>query len=1307
MKAHFYSFFRNLMLLAFVGVFTGLTAMAQSFSYSDSWNQQGYTVLEQDQNKMVVNFSIEKFNMSELNLDGEMLKKIELPGVFLPNDEGYPDLAGMGRYIAIPNGATVSLNILNQRIETIENVEIAPAPRIPKITDEGPLHYAKNEAVYETNAFYPAEPVKFSAQTEIRGINAAVLGITPFQYNPVTKQLKIYRDLEIEIVFNGGNGQFGDVAYRNPMWDNILSDMFINSQQLPVVDYNARAAATRAEGEYEYVIIIPDNPVYQQWADSLKKFRNQQGILTGVVKVTDIGGNTTGAIESYVNDAYENWSTKPVAFLLMADYGTSGDNCLVSPLWDNYCVSDNIYADVNNDDLPDVVFARMTAQNEAHLQTMVNKVLDYERNPPTSSDFYNHPITACGWQTERWFQICSETVGGFWKNELGKEPVRINEIYSGSPGSTWSTATNTGIVVDYFGPNGLGYIPATPSELGNWSGGNASDINNAINDGAFMLMHRDHGMETGWGEPSYTNSNLSGLNNEDLSFILSINCLTGKYNWSGECFAEAFHRHQYGCVGIMAASEVSYSFVNDTYVWGMMDNMWPDFDPGYGGNDFDMNFIRPAFANAAGKIYLAASNWPYNTNNKTVTYHLFHNHGDAYLNVYSEVPMNMNVVHEDLLPANVNTFNVQAPSGSQICLSVDGEIIGRGMGMGGTATINIEPQMPGSDVLLTVTKQNYYRYSAGIMVAGAPAQAASPQPQNNKINVAPFTQFAWEDGYGTPSDTYKFYLGTNNPPTNIVNGEELTENIYNLADELDYNTEYFWQIVSTNTYGTTEGDVWTFSTNSPPDEDFESGSFNAYPWQLEGDVNWTVNQSEVFHGAYSAQSGAIADDQFSSMKISMNINTFMSMITFYKMVSTDGADKLEFYIDGVLKDSWGGLSGWSEESYPVVSGDHVFEWRFVKNSSGAAGDDAAWVDYIYFPENGGAVASAGQDATICEGSTHQLSGSVINSTDINWTSNGDGEFSDETIVDPVYTPGTNDIANGSVLLTITASGAKDDVSDDMTLTINKTPIVETGNSLVVCAGNTAEIAGLYENYESLFWTTDGDGIFDNATLPFPVYTPGATDIANGSVMLHVEAMAWAPCENVTSDLEITINDVPVAPAMPAGPETVFINEIETSEYTVAETPEAVSYAWEISPAEAGTIMGETTTATATWNIDYQGEAFIAVSALNDCGTSERSESFVTMVDNNVGINEALALNVGIYPNPTNGNFSLEINMKSDKGLRIRLINTVGTEVYKEENVLVNGSLTREFDFSNLEEGIYLMIIENDFTNVIKKVIIEK
>ena len=152
-----------------------------------------------------------------------------------------------------------------------------------------------------------------------------------------------------------------------------------------------------------------------------------QGIRTGIFTTDDVGGNTTSAIESFIDDAFANWDVPPVACLLIGDYGNTG-NTITSPIWDGYCVSDNIFADVSNNDMPDVIFARMTAQNETHLERMIGRAINYERNPPTSGDFYNHPVTALGWQTERWFQICSEAVGGYFKEVHGKDPVRVNEI---------------------------------------------------------------------------------------------------------------------------------------------------------------------------------------------------------------------------------------------------------------------------------------------------------------------------------------------------------------------------------------------------------------------------------------------------------------------------------------------------------------------------------------------------------------------------------------------------------------------------------------------------------------------------------------------------------------------------------------------------------------------------------------------------------------------------------------------------------------------------------------------------------------
>lgn len=692
-----------------------IPSLAETITFDKNWADQGFNLIQNDNSGLEIIYSLHEFQIEDIVIDGRLMKNILAPGIFLPNDAGAPNLPGTGRFIAIPNGANVRITILEQRTELFTGLDVAPAPKIPFENDDSPLNYTRNEAVYNSDSYYPAQPADLSEPIEMRGVNSAIVGISPFQYNPVTNELLVYKDLHIRIDFEGGNGCFGDDRLRNRHWDPILKGNLLNYESLPEVDFNKPKAQTDDYG-FEYVIIVPDDPDFIAWGNTLKEWRQLQGISTGVFTLSQIGGNNSSVIDNWVINAYYTWDIPPAAVLLLSDYESSGDNYgITSALWDNYCVSDNLYADVMYDNLPDIAFARITAQNAAQLETMISKMLDYEQNPPTDPDFYNEPLIAGGWQTERWFILCTEVIYGYHYNVHGKDPHREYAIYSGTPGSLWSTNGNTGTVVNYFGPNGLGYIRSTPSYLTNWTG-SAAGVNASINDGAFMLLHRDHGYEGGWGEPDYSTSNVLQLNNDKLPFVFSINCLTGKYNYGQQTFAEAFHRHQQGALGIIAASEVSYSFVNDTYVWGMWDSMWPDFDPGYGSDETGSTTLRPCFANASGKYYLQASSWPSNPGNKTVTHHLFHHHGDAFITMFSEVPQELQVTDPEIVYNTDSLVTMTADAGAVVALTIDGEIIGVAESAGVEMEIPIVPQLPGQIMTITATLQNHYRYSTEVMI---------------------------------------------------------------------------------------------------------------------------------------------------------------------------------------------------------------------------------------------------------------------------------------------------------------------------------------------------------------------------------------------------------------------------------------------------------------------------------------------------------------------------------------------------------------------------------------------------------------
>ncbi len=702
------------LLISLIIVNLAFISTAQEIVYPDSWGKQGFSIKAQRDNGLTINYSLKKFTINPVEIRGDKLQSILLPGHYLPNNEGAPDLPGSGRYIAIPNGANVTMKIRNQRIESIKDLDIIPAFRIPKESENQPLEFLKDTNIYSQDAFYPEQPVKLSEVKEIRGINSVILGVTPFQYNPVTKELIVYRDIEIDLIYEDGSAAYGEERLRSKWWDPVIKDVILNSDVLPEVNYSNKLRNPQNKG-WEYVIIVPDDPNFIAWADTLKMWRIKQGIKSTVVTTKEIGGNTINDIQEYITDAYYTWDIPPAAILLLGDHGTSG-NTITSANWGSYCISDHVYATIDNDNQADVAIARITARDNDELETMIMKIIEHEKDPPVDSGFYNNPITALGWQTERWFQICAETIGGYFSKIHDKEPVRINEIFDGDPSTDpWSVAPNTSTILNYFGPNGLDYIPESPTELGNWTGGNASMINNAINDGAFIIQHRDHGNKIGWGEPAYYINNLSGLKNEDLIYVFSINCLTGKFDYSDDCFAEVFHRHPHGALGLIAATETSFSFVNDTYTWGLYDHMWTDFLPEYGTNP-ETRGLLPAFGNIAGKYYLEQSSWPYNTELKNVTYYLFHHHGGAFSTLFSEMPQNLSVEHDSIVLAWVDYFVVKADEGSTIALTCEEEIIGICEANDDYQEILITAKDTSSTINLTVTKTNHFRYTKELPV---------------------------------------------------------------------------------------------------------------------------------------------------------------------------------------------------------------------------------------------------------------------------------------------------------------------------------------------------------------------------------------------------------------------------------------------------------------------------------------------------------------------------------------------------------------------------------------------------------------
>jgi hypothetical protein len=96
--------------------------------------------------------------------------------------------------------------------------------------------------------------------------------------------------------------------------------------------------------------------------------------------------------------------------------------------------------------------------------------------------------------------------------------------------------------------------------------------------------------------------------------------------------------------------------------------------------------------------------------------------------------------------------------------------------------------------------------------------------------------------------------------------------------------------------------------------------------------------------------------------------------------------------------------------------------------------------------------------------------------------------------------------------------------------------------------------------------------------------------------------------------------------------------------------------------------------------------------------------YITVVDF-VGIPEENNEQIEILPNPSNGRFTVSINVSPGTVVLITLYNAMGNIVFDDTKVNDGTRYYRKFDFNNLKEGIYFLSIRNQGIHYCSKVMI--
>jgi gliding motility-associated-like protein len=95
-----------------------------------------------------------------------------------------------------------------------------------------------------------------------------------------------------------------------------------------------------------------------------------------------------------------------------------------------------------------------------------------------------------------------------------------------------------------------------------------------------------------------------------------------------------------------------------------------------------------------------------------------------------------------------------------------------------------------------------------------------------------------------------------------------------------------------------------------------------------------------------------------------------------------------------------------------------------------------------------------------------------------------------------------------------AAGPCTAATDNLVLTLSSPPTVNAGADALLCPA-LFSLSGTSGAPGTVLWTTAGDGVFGNSASLTTDYTPGALDIAAGSVTLTLSVDDAGPCPAVT------------------------------------------------------------------------------------------------------------------------------------------------------------------------------------------------
>ncbi|MBR6272955.1 MAG: hypothetical protein IKR29_05215, partial [Bacteroidales bacterium] len=499
-------------LLSFFVICLALTTMAQEWTSITSNTPASFKkeLISSSEDQVRVKIQVPGFYMTAVTTPRGEAYVVTMPKAVSTAQAGEPNIPMTGIPVMIGDRARMDIRVVNAQYQDFEGIEVAPSKGdFPRSVDPSTVPFTYGDC-YSQNAFFPASNVGLYDPYIIRDFRGQNMVVYPFAYNPVTKTLRVYYDMTVEMYKVDDNGENVMTSRRSNTVK--LDPDFKNMYQRHFINYEAGMAKyTPLDEEGDLLIICYDN--FMSAMTDFVNWKKTRGINTTIVG-TSTAGSTYTAIKNYIQSQY-NANNNLTHVLLVGDVAQIPGNSFTassSSEGDWSGKGDNLYGQiVGNDIYNDVIIGRFSASSVAQVTTQVNRILTYERDLTSSATWCQNGLG-----------ISTTEGSGGHNNE--DDYQHIENLRTDLLAYGYTT-----VYQDYKSVSGY------PSST-------TTTISNHINSGVGIINYCNHGEETGWQSHYYMNSNVNALTNTNkLPFIFSVACLVGKYDYSsGDCFAETW-----------------------------------------------------------------------------------------------------------------------------------------------------------------------------------------------------------------------------------------------------------------------------------------------------------------------------------------------------------------------------------------------------------------------------------------------------------------------------------------------------------------------------------------------------------------------------------------------------------------------------------------------------------------------------------------------------------------------------------------------------------------------------------------------